>query len=411
MNPAPRLLFALEYPIAYGGGVSVLVRTLLPALRDEFQLGLLSPDTPATLAASGVADLLALHLPWQAGRASRAAARELAGRIAAWQPAIVHFHAGGNYAWGNRRPGTSPIPLLRRRGIACVTTSHLIVSLLHHATSARLPAWLRAAALPLLWLGRLAALRATACEIAVSDHDLHLLQRWYFPLRSRFTRIYHSRLAAGGEPPPPPASREPVILHVGHRAVRKGQHRLVEAFCAVAERHPAWRLCLIGPPGDAAFEERLAATVRRHGLESRVQIVESRDGPEVLARMRRASLYVQPSLEEALGLALQEALFHGCACIGTRVGGIPELIAHEENGLLCAPDDPAALASALERLLSGAALRQRLATAAPAGIITREMTADRMIQRHRELYRSLLQVTRARSRTGRREREESGNCA
>lgn len=391
MSARPRLLYALEYPLAYGGGVSAIVRGLLEGLREDYEIGLVSPDTAESLAQSGLDRLIAVHIPWQPGPASIAAARDLAGRIAAWSPALVHFHAGGNHGWGNRRPGTSPLPLLRRRGIACVSTVHLIVSLLHHATPQHWPKWLQAASLPLVWAGKLSALAATAREIAVSDHDLRLLRRWYFPLRGRFERIYHSRLPEKAEPPPAQAARAPIILHVGHRALRKGQHRLVEAFCAIAKRHPAWRLRLVGPPGDAAFERRLAETIRRHGLESRVEILGARFESEVAAQMREAAVYVQPSLEEALGLALQEALFHGCACVGTRVGGIPELIEHKRNGLLCAGDEAAGLGEALEGLLGDATLRERLASAAPASLQARGMSAEEMVRRHRELYRLVLE--------------------
>jgi glycosyltransferase involved in cell wall biosynthesis len=151
-----------------------------------------------------------------------------------------------------------------------------------------------------------------------------------------------------------------------------------------------WRLCLVGPAGETSYEEQISATIRRHGLESRVEILRSQPEYEVVARMRRAALYVQPSLEEALGLALQEALFHGCACIGTRIGGIPELIEHERNGLLCTPDDAESVAAALDRLLADAPLRERFARAAQDSIRARGMTAGAMIGHYRELYRSLL---------------------
>jgi glycosyltransferase involved in cell wall biosynthesis len=263
---------------------------------------------------------------------------------------------------------------------------HLIVSILHGAIDPASPWWLQAAALPVAWLGRMASLGASAAEIAVSDHDLDHLQRWYWPYRNRLHRIYHSRLPE--EPPPPVASRSPIILHVGHRAHRKGQHFLVQAFASIAHRHPEWRLVLVGPPGDDAFEQELAAIIEQHGLQDRVEIVGSHE--DVSDLMRDAAVYVQPSLQEALGLALQEALFFGCACIGSTVGGIPELIAHELNGLLVLPGDAASLAAALDRLLGDQTLRDKFAGAGPAGIRQRGMSSAQMVQRHRALYARVL---------------------
>ena len=364
MLSPPRLAFALEYPIAFGGGVSVLVRELIRQLAGDYRLSLVSPDTPESLAEAGLTDVLEHHLSWAEGRASHARARLLAGQLLSWKCDLVHFHMGGNYGWGNRRPGTSPIPLLHRRGVRCVSTVHLAVELMLGAIAPGSPWWKRAAALPVAWCGRMHAMAATAAEIAVSDHDLSLLRAWYPPLRGRMHRIYHSRLSET-EAPAPAAERDKVILHAGHRAHRKGQHILVRAFAEVAPRHPRWRLCLIGPPGDEAFERLLA----ENAMAGRVEILGSRD--DAAERMRRAAIYVQPSLQEALGLALQEALWEGCAAIGTQAGGIPELIAHEQNGLLIPPDDVPAMAAALDRLMSDEALRTKLGAAGRASIRAR----------------------------------------
>jgi glycosyltransferase involved in cell wall biosynthesis len=106
--------------------------------------------------------------------------------------------------------------------------------------------------------------------------------------------------------------------------------------------------------------------------------------------MRRAGIYVQPSYFEALGLALQEAMFTGCPAIGTRAGGIPELVEHERTGLLVEPGQPAQMAKALEALMSSAALRAQYGRQSAASIIERGMTAERMVANHVQLYESIL---------------------
>jgi glycosyltransferase involved in cell wall biosynthesis len=106
--------------------------------------------------------------------------------------------------------------------------------------------------------------------------------------------------------------------------------------------------------------------------------------------MRTAAIFVQPSLIEAFGLALQEAMFRECACIGTRTGGIPELITHEQTGLLCAVNNPSELAQALERLLLTPMMRDQLGQAARLDIVRRGMTGRAMAQQYEALYRRLL---------------------
>ena len=75
-------------------------------------------------------------------------------------------------------------------------------------------------------------------------------------------------------------------------------------------------------------------------------------------------VFVFPSREEGLGSTLIDAMIQGLPIVASRVGGIPELIAHERTGLLVPPGDPAALAAALVRLIGDSALRARLGTAA-----------------------------------------------
>jgi len=105
--------------------------------------------------------------------------------------------------------------------------------------------------------------------------------------------------------------------------------------------------------------------------------------------MRRAAIVVQPSLFEGLPLALQEAMFYGCACVATRVTGNDELIRDEETGVLVPASDTEALAGAIEGLIKSPARREVLGRAASASILQREMTAQKMVERHRDLYESI----------------------
>jgi glycosyltransferase involved in cell wall biosynthesis len=76
---------------------------------------------------------------------------------------------------------------------------------------------------------------------------------------------------------------------------------------------------------------------------------------------------------EGLGLTLVEALLAGCAVVGTGAGGIPEVIQHEETGLI-AGESAEDLAAAIERIITDAALRQRLTTTGQARVEARFST-------------------------------------
>jgi glycosyltransferase involved in cell wall biosynthesis len=111
---------------------------------------------------------------------------------------------------------------------------------------------------------------------------------------------------------------------------------------------------------------------------------------ETLQRMQRASIIAMPSLQEGLGLSLQEALFHGCVGLGTYAGGIPELIDHESNGLLVQPGDVDALSTALDRLISQPALLDKFRAQCRPSIIRKGMTSSAMLQNYLDLYQTLL---------------------
>jgi len=76
--------------------------------------------------------------------------------------------------------------------------------------------------------------------------------------------------------------------------------------------------------------------------------------------------------------------------VGSRAGGIPELIEHEVNGLLVVPGDVTALSAALDRLLSDARLLEKLRAQSRPSILRKRMTAAAMVQSYVELYHTLL---------------------
>lgn len=371
----------LEQPLGLRGGVSIVVETLAMELAQRgHKIILVSPDTPEGLRELKADQFIEQHVFWNGDDHSISGARKLAGQLAASGTDVAHFH-GGTYGWGNRLPFHSPMYFLRRMGIPCFSTVHLAVSIFDGYCGPQKPAWLKLALLPLAWSGKLHQLRHTTCEVAVSQHDFQKLRRWYWPLRRRFIQIYHSRLS--GAPRSPKENRAPIILNVGHIAWRKGQAVLAEAFVRFAPRKPEWVLKLAGPYTHESAREILRL-IERCQLPGRIQLLGERS--DAIELMRSAAIYVQPSFWEGLPLALQEAMFAGCSCIGARVGGISELIQHGQNGMLFEPGNVDQLAQSLERLVDDPAHREELGRTASVSIRERGMTVEKMLARHLELY-------------------------
>jgi glycosyltransferase involved in cell wall biosynthesis len=153
----------------------------------------------------------------------------------------------------------------------------------------------------------------------------------------------------------PSRSRE--IVYAGVLTPLKNVHVLIEAFARGAP--PDARLWLIGKPENATYADELRAQVARLGVADRVTFAGMLSQTELAAQMARARVLVLPSASEGLGRVLVEALLCGTPVIGTRVGGIPDVVRDNENGLLIPPNDADALADALARLYADDALVDR----------------------------------------------------
>jgi len=145
------------------------------------------------------------------------------------------------------------------------------------------------------------------------------------------------------------------LLAVGRLHAQKGHGVLLEAAARCREDGLSLSLALVGEgPLRAALEER----ARRLGLEGQVRFLGRRD--DVRDLLRAAEVFVFPSLYEAVGIALLEAMACGTAVVASRAGGIPEIVREGESGLLVRPGDASDLANALARLARDPPERARL---------------------------------------------------
>lgn len=177
---------------------------------------------------------------------------------------------------------------------------------------------------------------------------------------------------SGDGPNPYPDPSLSYILAAGRFASAKGFDLLIEAYGKIAQRHPRWRLCIIGGTPDAG----LAARIRELGLDRRCLFPGVVRNAE--AYMRHADLFVLSSRHEALPMVLVEALAAGLPVLSTDCAyGPNEIIASGDNGVLVPPEDAGALAVELDRLLGDEALRRGLASRARASM--KRLSLDRVM--------------------------------
>lgn len=384
-----KLVLCLEYSITQHGGTEVLVAELIQGLSARYDIVLVSADDASSLALSPIAACVDEHIPWQTEPASIKRAKLLAEQIARVKPDLVHFHFGGNYGWKNRAFSKCPVIHVHRLGIPSLSTNHGAFSIFEGYCWERRHFLVKFALLPPAWLSKQYVLGHLETEVAVSQNDYRALRRWYWPLRSKFRWIYHSRIRESVSPSPNP-NRHKVILCAGTIGPRKGQTFLVEAFCQLAPEFRDWHLVLIGRDGDATMTRRIHELIAEHRLEKQVQVLGPRRDEELRDWLKESAIFVMPSLYEGLGLSLQEALFYGCACVGTRCGGVTDLIQNGDNGLLVPPGEVAPLADALKQLMLDDVLRERLSARGPQSVLEKGMTADKMVQAYEQLYAEIL---------------------
>jgi len=392
MPEREKVALCLEYPIEQFGGTEVLVRQLIHGLAGRYRIVLVSPDNEAAVKASSVAGKVEQHLFWDPARISAAGSRRLAQAIADSGVRLAHFHFAGNYGWGNRYFNRCPVLFLGPLGVTCLSTNHGAFSIFDGYCGPQRSVLIKGGYFLPAWFSKLRVLSRLKTEIAVSQNDYRSLRRWYWPLRSKFGQIYHSQLQLKESDEAtilPAADREKVIICVGTIGLRKGQNILTEAFSRIAAEFPDWKLLLIGRHGDDGVIDRVKAIIAERNLSQQVLLLNKCSDEEVKGWMKKAAVFAMPSYLEGLGLSLQEAQFNCCACVGSRVGGIPELIEHEKTGLLVEPGQPGALADALKTLISNPALRESYGRSGRKAVIEKGMTAGQMIARYVELYESL----------------------
>ncbi len=152
----------------------------------------------------------------------------------------------------------------------------------------------------------------------------------------------------------------PVILFIGTVGPRKGAYDLIKAMSALHSQGLSFELLIAGGEEYKGGMERAIGLIKKYHLEDCCTLLGEVDLTSKNELLKRANLFVLPSYNEGLPMAVLEAMAAGLSIITTPVGGIPEVIEDGYNGFLVAPGDRRSLSDKLFLLLRDVKLRNTM---------------------------------------------------
>lgn len=176
---------------------------------------------------------------------------------------------------------------------------------------------------------------------------------------------------------------EPRACYVGRLAPEKGLDTLVEAWPRVIAAFPKSRLTLVG---EGPERPRLEARIKALGLEASVELPGASSDPA--NALKHSDLFVLPSREEGMSIALLEAMALGIPLVATAIPGNIRLIPDNETGRLAKPDDPADIAQAIIDQWTDFDAAQAMAQAARRRVID-TYSIEAVARRHLEMFKQL----------------------
>ena len=219
------------------------------------------------------------------------------------------------------------------------------------------------------------------CSAAVLDRGRQLA-----PEITPRSSVIHNALERPSVLPEPLPFNPPRLLCLGRLERVKGFDVALRAFATIAARVSGVRLVITGDGTERPSLERQAAQL---GLTDFVEFTGWVAPGTVSALINTATMVVMPSRSESFPLVGLQAALMARPTVAARVGGLPELVVHQETGLLVPAEDSAALAEAMLFLLHHPETATRMGRSA-LGRVTREFGWKRHVDAYDALYRELL---------------------
>jgi glycosyltransferase involved in cell wall biosynthesis len=180
----------------------------------------------------------------------------------------------------------------------------------------------------------------------------------------------------------------PSVLFVGRLAENKGLDVLVQAAAKVLKALPKATFVLVGE--DGGMKPLIEKRARELGIEKSLLLTgHLKDEAMFRSAFAACDIFVLPSIFEAFGIVILEAMALGRPCVATKVGGVPGLIDDGETGLLVEPNDPSGLAKALLSLLKDPDKAGAMGAKARKAV-GKEFTWPRIVDRLEQVYREVL---------------------
>ena len=223
--------------------------------------------------------------------------------------------------------------------------------------------------------------------IAVSDRmAATLIADGYRP--SLLTTIHngidvHKLIATPAHLPMKPEAGALVIGTAGRLSAVKGHDTFLRAARLILDREPGARFMIVG---GGPLEDELMALASALGIAHACRFLGARN--DVHDLMTAMDVFVLPSRNEGLPMAILEAMALGKPVVASNVGGLPEVIRHRESGLLVPPNDPRALADACLELARDRQFASRLGARARR-LVADEFSHDRNGQALVDVYRAV----------------------
>ena len=193
---------------------------------------------------------------------------------------------------------------------------------------------------------------------------------------------------------PPKNDDGKTILFIGRLEWRKGVQVFGTVMPSVLKKNPDVNFIFLGPDsnwhGGHSLKDHILNQIPED-MKTSVHFLGGVSREKVFEYLQKASICVLPSLWENFPYTCLEAMASGCAVVGSKNGGMAEMIEAGVSGILIDPAKPEEISEAILKLLSDQGLRQRMGERAAARV--REVfSADRIVEQTLELYHQAIEI-------------------